>query len=90
MGIYVVREGKAVTFVCIASGKPTPTLQIFHDGKEIDSADSSEILLHHIERVTPGHSGVYRCRAKNGHKDEESSQLIQFQVFCTYLFLITT
>ncbi|XP_074662671.1 neurofascin-like isoform X1 [Tubulanus polymorphus] len=61
-----VNQDEDVTLVCIASGKPTPTISWTKDGTTLDSNLQSEYNTHVIIRkAQTSDSGVYKCTAHN-------------------------
>ena len=55
-----VIEGTNVTFLCTATGNPTPTIKWMKDGKSVAKGETLSF------KTSRNDSGEYRCLAENG------------------------
>ena len=55
-----VREDSEATFLCTATGNPTPTITWMKDGKTVAQGDELRFIAKRNQ------SGEYRCSADNG------------------------
>lgn len=73
--------GGAITFTCIAIGRPIPTVTWFHDDVIVHSVSNSlpnpytTAALLNIDAV-PSNNGAYRCVAFNSHGNDFADTLL--------------
>lgn len=67
-----VQDGYPVSFDCVVTGQPVPTVSWFKDGRMLEEDDHYMISEDQqgghqliITAVVPGDMGVYRCMAEN-------------------------
>ncbi|XP_039609186.1 obscurin isoform X1 [Polypterus senegalus] len=85
-----VQEGYPVSFDCVISGRPTPNIRWFKDGKLIEENDHYMInedqegchqLI--ITAVHPKDMGVYRCVAENYNGIASTKAELRVEVSCS-------
>ena len=59
--------GESVTFTCVVSGIPTPTVTWYHNGTQLSAGGVISISDNtlNISSLTVGHTGMYQCFANN-------------------------
>ena len=86
---YTVNMTNEVTFECVATGIPPPSITWYRNGTELDSNDTCVTFKDLIFEITrtltlvmteDGDSGIYKCRASNEATPGEDSMAFELIV----------
>ncbi|KAM7093056.1 hemicentin-2 [Molossus nigricans] len=69
LGQVTTLVGQPLELSCQASGSPVPTIQWLQNGRPVEELAGVQVASQgttlHIDRVEPGHAGLFSCQATN-------------------------